>query len=231
MEIARKMYLRAGILWREARQDDPEVNPWGIKFSAMFHMSGDSGLFKTRQELEDEGWQLHGNVFASGGERYLPLYEAKLFHQYDHRFATFEGLSAAEQGKGNARSMTSQEKEKPRSVALPRYWVPEDEVLSRLDKREKFVQLERTSEPRNLGTSDTLGTKSEPRHPHQIGSQLAHRNITNATNERTGIFAMIPIVTLGHSGTVVIVGSLYSETFQVQQINEPQSSQPYKERQ
>ena len=93
MEIARKMYRRAGILWREARGEQLETNPWGVTFDRMFDMSTDSGQFRTRKELEDEGWELHRNVFSRDGERYIPLYEAKLFHQYDHRFATFDDVS------------------------------------------------------------------------------------------------------------------------------------------
>ena len=87
------MYERAGILWREEHDDAEELNPWGVSFQTMFHMSGDSGLFRTGQQLEDAGFALEGNEFARGDERYLPLYEAKLFHQFDHRFAKFEGAS------------------------------------------------------------------------------------------------------------------------------------------
>ncbi len=46
MEIARKMYDRVGVLWRDANGDDEERSPWGIAFSAMFHMSNDSALFR-----------------------------------------------------------------------------------------------------------------------------------------------------------------------------------------
>ena len=134
MEIARKMYRRAGVFWREGQGGRPEVNPWGVKFSTMFHMSNDSGLFRTEEELADEGWELRGNVFTRDGERYLPLYEAKLFHQYDHRFATFEGVSAQARKNGNARAMTPAEKTDLDAVVLPRYWVPEEEVTKRLDK-------------------------------------------------------------------------------------------------
>ena len=135
------MYGRAGVLWKEARDGEPEENTWGINFQLMFMMNTDSRLFQTRAELEDEGWQLHGNVFSRSGERYLPLYEAKLFHQYDHRFASFEGVSAEDIRKGNARSMHSNEKKDPHTVVLPRYWVPETEVLSRLDKQNLSLEL------------------------------------------------------------------------------------------
>ena len=102
----------------------------------MFHMSNDSGLFRTREELIGDGWELRGNVFTRHGERYLPLYEAKLFHQYDHRFATFDGVPAQAIRSGNARAMTSDEKADPETVVLPRYWVPEEEVMKRLGKSE-----------------------------------------------------------------------------------------------
>ena len=55
MEIARKMYERAGVFWKEARVDQPEDNPWRIKFSTLFHMSNDSELFRTRAEMEEDG--------------------------------------------------------------------------------------------------------------------------------------------------------------------------------
>ena len=55
MEIARKMYRRAGVFWKEEQGGKPEVNPWGVKFSTMFHMSNDSGLFRTQEELTEAG--------------------------------------------------------------------------------------------------------------------------------------------------------------------------------
>lgn len=137
IEIARKMYRRAGVFWKEKQGNKPEVNPWGITLQSMFHMSNDSGLFQTHEELSEKGWELRGNVFVRHGKRYLPLYEAKLFHQYDHRFATFDGISAAGMKRGKAREMTLAEKANPKTVILPRYWVPEEEVTKRLDKPEK----------------------------------------------------------------------------------------------
>ena len=141
MEIARKMYRRAGVFWREGNRWQAEENPWGVKFSTMFHMSNDSGLFRTRAEMDEDGWELEGNVFVLGKERYLPLYEAKLFHQYDHRFATFDGVSERDIRNGNARPMTVGEKQNPESVTIPRYWVPEEEVAKRLDKSQMTTQL------------------------------------------------------------------------------------------
>ena len=154
MEIARKMYRRAGVFWEDPRRGVPEANPWGITFQRMFDMSNDSGLFRTREQLMEEGWELRGNVFMRDGERYLPLYEAKLFHQYDHRFATFEDVAAQAVRSGNARAMTQEEKSDPEKVVVPRYWVPEEEVSKRLDKSESAeVTLLTTDRPTRYSTA------------------------------------------------------------------------------
>ena len=63
------------VLWDETRRDG---NPWGIYFKHLFNMTDDSDLFRTREELERDGWRLHGNVFTRDGKRMLPLYEAKM---------------------------------------------------------------------------------------------------------------------------------------------------------
>ena len=193
MEIARKMYRRAGVFWREERDDTPEMNPWGVSFQLMFMMNTDSSLFRTREELTERGWKLQGNVFTRDEERYLPLYEAKLFHQYDHRFATFDGVSVNGQKKGNARIMTSEEKADPKTIVLPRYWIPEEEVSKRLDILVTKPSFESPLPP-NIRTNQSAGW------------QVTLRNITNATNERTGVTTMMPISGLGHSGTLMLIG-------------------------
>ena len=67
------IYKRIPVLWR----DEPEENPWGLSFMAMFHMANDSGMFRTRDQLERDGWTLTGNIFVAGCKRMLPLYEGK----------------------------------------------------------------------------------------------------------------------------------------------------------
>lgn len=127
-EITLGIYRRVPVLINE---NDPENgNPWGISFMTMFHMSNDSHLFHTREELEDDGWVLNGNVFereidGGGLTRMLPLYEAKMIHLYDTRWATYEP-------DGSTRLMTEQEKA-DRKAPLPRYWVAEKEVDKKLD--------------------------------------------------------------------------------------------------
>ena len=60
-------------------------------------------------------------------ERYLPLYEAKMMHQFTHRWATYTL-------NGKTRDMTPDELHDPTALPLPRYWVDEREVEARLDR-------------------------------------------------------------------------------------------------
>jgi len=60
-EITLGIYRRVPVLINE--NDPVNGNPWGIKFMTLFHMSNDSHLFHTRDELAADGWTLNGNVF------------------------------------------------------------------------------------------------------------------------------------------------------------------------
>ena len=139
IDISRRMYERAGVLWRDSRGEIPESNPWGVRFQLMFMMNTDSHLFRIREELINEGWELSENIFHKDGESYMPLYEAKLFHQYDHRFATFSEASVRDIRKGKPRPVTSEQKTDPRIVVLPRYWVHESDVRARIDNRQSTI--------------------------------------------------------------------------------------------
>lgn len=101
--------------------------------------------------------------------RWLPLYEAKMIHHFDHRWATYEGT--------DPRELTLEEKSNPQFLALPRYWVTEAEVNSRLAGRWDHDWL------------------------------LGWRDITNTTNERTIIASVLPRVGVGHTCPLLIAGT------------------------
>jgi DNA gyrase inhibitor GyrI len=118
-ELTKKLYRTVPVLIREAVWQGtgkgaklivPEVNPWGISFSRMLDMANDSHLFK----------------ITLAPDR-LPLFEAKLIHQFDHRWATYTP-------SGDTRDMTLAEKQDPHSCVTPRYWVDQREVWLRLTR-------------------------------------------------------------------------------------------------
>lgn len=116
-ELTRQLYQQVPVLIREARGGQPEQNPWGISFMRMFDMSNDSHLF-----------------VDAASEGLLPLYEAKMIHQFDHRWATYEANAKGQAGKGEvaSRDVTATEKADPHFSVNPRYWVSETEVQQRL---------------------------------------------------------------------------------------------------
>ncbi|MFF0544987.1 hypothetical protein ACFYTF_19330 [Nocardia thailandica] len=124
-EITLGIYHRVPVLIREG---EPDGNPWGIKFMRMFDMSNDSGLFHTRQDLEDDGWTLQGNVFERDKERMLPLQEGKMGNRFDYRAASFFGTGDTDLSANDDHGETS--------YVLPRYWVSADLVDERHSRRQ-----------------------------------------------------------------------------------------------
>jgi len=246
-ELTKAIYRRVSVLIKEARHGRPEENPWGIKFMTLFHMSNDSHLFRTREQLEAEGFELEGNIFRRGDEEWLPLYEAKLFHQYDHRFATYAG---GHQDGRKARDVTPSEKSDPGTLVLPRYWVPaqeveeklcHDEVIHRGVEVEREREREREREQISYRAAShrtshrpandyqhcvaTIRTQQQG-HSHSIhGWEAILRLITNVTNQRTVIGALVPATGVGHKAAVVslVAGSWLSERQQTQRMSEPRS--------
>ena len=154
-ELTKAIYRRVPVLIREARDGQPEDNPWGIRFSRMFDMSNDSGLFRTRERLEADDWKLAGNIFHKDGAEYLPLYEAKMVHQYDHRWASYR----AEGGKTVAADVPLQDKQDPAFAVLPRYWVEAREVHQRV-RMTSATDSGRNLQPRR--TTDLPGPLEAP---------------------------------------------------------------------
>ena len=157
-ELTKSIYRRVPILIREG---EPDENPWGIKFQLMFMMNTDSDKFHTRDQLESRGFTLEGNHLVRGEERYLPLYEAKMMHQFTHRWATYEP-------DGKTRDMTPAELRDPHALPLPRYWVDEREVEARLEHWDRgwllgFRDIARTTDERtaifDIVTRTALGNK------------------------------------------------------------------------
>lgn len=96
-----------------------------MKFiQGLFNMTSDSNLFCTREQLEFGGYENEEGTYLRNGQRYVSMYEAKMIHQYDHRWATYGADEAVY-------DMSTSEKQDARASPLGRYWVPE----SSLDER------------------------------------------------------------------------------------------------
>jgi hypothetical protein len=134
-ELTAKLYAQAPVLIEEHSDDQGgDVNPWGITFQqGLFNMTSASKHFRTEPQLIDEGWARDGTDWVreadTGLKRRMPLYEAKMIHHYDHRWATYAGGSVDDDE--DTRDCTLVEKQDPCFEPSPRYWVPEGEVKLR----------------------------------------------------------------------------------------------------
>lgn len=123
--LTKKLYSSTPVFWREELRNQAdeviqtEHNPWGLQFQLMFMMNTDSGLFRDCQA-------------AMGAPRRLPLYEAKMIHQFDHRWATYVETVSGQAGEVETADVSDAKKADPYCTVRPRYWVGEREVLARI---------------------------------------------------------------------------------------------------
>lgn len=171
-QINLALYRHAGILWHEG---DVDGNPWGVHFSRLFDMTNDAGLFRSRIELETKSWKRMGSRYVLEHQRMLPLVEAKMAYQYDHRYGDYSDRPAEKEGTDTKAlpQITEERLRDPLYEPLPRYWVDEVEVRARLKSRWQRNWL------------------------------LTYRDITHAVNERTVIASIIPLAGVGNTSPVV----------------------------
>jgi hypothetical protein len=152
-ELTKKIYHHVPVLENERTG----VNLWGISFMRMFDMANDSGLFHN-----------------SPNQTTVPLYEAKMFHQFDHRFATYEEATQEQLNVGILPRSDDLQKTDPSYNITPLYWVDCSEVENRLDGKWNKKWL------------------------------IAFRRIGRSTNERTAIFGLIPKVGFSDSAFLML---------------------------
>jgi len=146
-------------------KDESNYNPWGVYYMRLVHLDDHAESIFTAEDLEQRGCTRDGRNYRDiKGNTYLPLYESKLVHQYDHRFATFEGCSKKEILSGYPRESSIIEHQDPGFEATPRYWISIKLHLALLGK-----------------------------YTHKSKWLLVYRDVTGATNQHTAISTVIPL--------------------------------------
>lgn len=179
-EITKRIYRTLPILLREG---SPSGNTWDIRYSRMFDMTNDSASFKTGQELGDRGLRVDGNHFIddSSKKRYLPLYEAKMLHQFDHRFGTYEGQTEAQARQGKLPEFSDEQHADPDCLPIPQFWVDESEVTKKIEGKWDHNWL------------------------------IAYRDITSAVTTRTVISSILPLCAVANAAPLIFVGEGHME--------------------
>lgn len=93
-------------------------------------MTNDSGLFRTRAELEtdDGAWPIAGNRYQSAVGEWVPLYEGKMIYPFDHRFADVIVNPDNQYRPAGSANLTTAEHADPDRLATPQFWVLHDDV-------------------------------------------------------------------------------------------------------
>ena len=181
-ELTAKIYRKCGhILVNETTGD----NPWEIKFGSMIHMSNDSYLFRTYQQLTESGAAMSGNRFTLPDRTvYVPLYEGKMIWYYDHHY----GMMPTTGNHPDSAKLPSPSLDEYRNVNSPLhpyYWI-EQTITSNVLVKEN--------------------NKGEQLWNWEHNWLIAFRAQSKTTNERTFIVSAIPgadFVGAGNSSTLL----------------------------
>ena len=136
-------------------------NPWKILNHRMINGSDDSRFLKLLSEFEFEG-DKHSLSISLDRKEYLPVYESKLMWQYDHRFATYEEVTAKDISNSKPKYVNLEEKVNPDFEIFTKDYI-DSEVF--LDKYSKNYSQEWF---------------------------IIYRNVTGAVNNRTTIATIVP---------------------------------------
>jgi len=111
------------------RRTEPPTKIWPVRYSTMFHMSGDAEHFLQKDKLEKEGWYPLGNKRWKKGEaEAIPLYEGKMVQIYDHRAASVT-INAENLKRQSQTVETTVEQHQDSNFSInPLYWVDESKI-------------------------------------------------------------------------------------------------------
>jgi hypothetical protein len=151
-EITKAVYRRVPILI-DTNREGPTGNPWRVQFKTMFHQTNDAEWFREPDALKADGFKLKGNRWVKGKQVFLPLYEAKMVQDYDHRAADVvtDESNWVRQGQTEKRSLVGYQN--PEQLAMPRFWVPQEAVLGQGNEQTThFLCFKDVTSPTNQRT-------------------------------------------------------------------------------
>ena len=114
-DLTKSVYRRVAAFQVEAK---PDGDPWTMELARLFMMDSDSNCFVPADEISD----------ASPFRR---LYESKLMHQFDHRFASFKNVPTSKLRAGQAEEVTDKS---PENLVVPRFYVSPEATEARYQR-------------------------------------------------------------------------------------------------
>jgi len=151
MEITTGVYARCPVLID--RSGDEEVRSWPVRYATMFHMTNDSGLFRTRAELEEDmgAWSIGGNRYQNADGEWVPLYEGKMVQAFNHRAASVVVNIENVNRPAQPELATIEQLQDPTWLPDPQFWVPKSECEASV-ARTWMLGFKEITAPTNMRT-------------------------------------------------------------------------------
>lgn len=123
-EIVRAVYNRFPVIASEAA-----IPAWRLQVQRVLNATDDLELL---HEVAPESTRKHSMV-ASDGTELTPVFEAKMFHQFDHRFGTYFGQTDAQAKQGKLPELSTAEHQNPDFYPQPQWWAPKTTLNRKLN--------------------------------------------------------------------------------------------------
>ena len=137
-EITRYIYEWYPVLVNRARKRAREV--WPVKYTRMFDMTNDSNLFRTAEQLDEEGfYPVEGNHWKKGQELYLPLYQGRMIWHFDHRANSVRVNPESTHNPYLSEEVTQAQHADPNFLPQTQYWVPAHNVETALSQSRGYA--------------------------------------------------------------------------------------------
>ncbi|MBN2138726.1 MAG: hypothetical protein JW720_13035 [Sedimentisphaerales bacterium] len=117
-DICKYVYKRIPVLIREG---GPRNNVWGLQIRRIFNMGIPEVVEKCTGDPADRP------------SEFLPMYESKMIHQFDHRFGTYVGQTRAQANQGKLPELSNEQHRDPGLCAIPRFYMKRSEVGEKLN--------------------------------------------------------------------------------------------------
>jgi hypothetical protein len=151
-EITARIYRRLPVL--VDRSKGGEAKAWPVRYATMFHMTNDSSLFRTREELEEKegAWRIDGNRWRSAADDWLPLYVGRMINQFDHRAASVVVNEDNLHNVALSDDVPLDQKKNFDFASTPQYWVPasKTDLLGNLTWAVGFRDIARATDVRTV---------------------------------------------------------------------------------
>ena len=138
-ELVSRIYKSHPVLVDRSSGIERKLYP--VRFTqGLFNMTADSGMFQTAENLIDEGaYPIAGNRYRRGDEEWVPLYQGRMIHHFDHRANQIEINLESTHNPYVSLPVTDEQHEDPAFYPKVQYWVSESDTLNRLSDHVGWV--------------------------------------------------------------------------------------------